>query len=156
MMPGRTYTDEDRVRALAALEINAGNVTRASREVGIPRTTIIAWRDQSIEAIANGTVGMPRTPKRPQRDWADLYGRAASLGAQIITRNLKRYRHIDLKPSELRDVAVVSGIAVDKHLDYRDGRKSNQVTVDNRQQNLTLPEGTTLEDLRALRDGMRG
>ena len=38
----------------------------------------------------------------------------------------------------------------------RDGRKSNQVTVDNRQQNLTLPEGTTLEDLRALRDGMRG
>ena len=147
------YTDEQRVQTLAALEANGGNVARTSRACQVPRPTIILWRDQ---AIAAGTDLALTAPDIVKTDWADLYGRAASLGAQIITRNLKRYRHIDLKPSELRDVAVVSGIAVDKHLDYRDGRKSNQVTVDNRQQNLTLPEGTTLEDLRALRDGMRG
>lgn len=122
----RTYTDSDRLTGLAALEANGGNVTRTAQAIGIPKPTLILWRDQAIEA---GSQKILTAPDHVKPDWADLYGQAAVLGARIITKNLRRYRHLALKPSELRDVAVISGIAVDKHLDYRDGRKGAQVNV---------------------------
>lgn len=128
LTPKRTYTDADRVRALAALELNQGNITRTAEETGITRLTIRTWRDSALEATPDRPLAnQSLTTGKP--DWADLYGRAATLGARIITKNLRRYRHLALKPSELRDVAVISGIAVDKHLDYRDGRKGAQVNV---------------------------
>ena len=147
----RTYTDDDRVQALAALDLNGGNVTRTSEQTGVSRLTIRAWRDAALSA-GEQLVTMPvTTEKPPKRDWADLYGRAATLGARIINRNLRRYRNLDLKPSELRDVAVIAGIAVDKHLDYRDGRKASAVV--DQSQHVHLPENLTVEELRAIASG---
>jgi hypothetical protein len=148
-----TYTDADRVSTLAALDLNAGNVTRTSKQTGVSRLTIRTWRDLALTAGDQLVTSPVTTEKKPKRDWADLYGRAATLGAMLITKNLRRYRYLELKPSELRDVAVIAGIAVDKHLDYRDGRKAG-VMVD-QSQNLNLPPGTTLDELRALRDGLK-
>lgn len=122
----RTYTDADRVRALGALEANGGNLSRTVRETGVPIGTLSLWRNAALSA---GTERSLKPAEREKPEWADLYGRAARLGARIIARNLRRYRYMDLKPHELRDVAVVAGIAVDKHLDYRDGRKGAQVNV---------------------------
>lgn len=129
-MARATYTDAQRVAALALLESTGGNVSRVSEQTGITRVTIRQWRDAALSA-ASEAPNLPLDSKQlsTQKDWADLYGRAATLGARIIARNLRKYRHRDLKPSELRDVAVVAGIAVDKHLDYRDGRKGAQVNV---------------------------
>lgn len=131
-----TYTDEQRIAALAALEANGGNVKRTAAAVGIPRSTLQLWRDSAVAAAPE--LALTLAPAATVKtDWADLFGEAAKLGAQLITENLQRYAGTPLKPSELRDVAVVSGIAVDKHLDYRDGRKSASVTVDARSVNLT-------------------
>jgi transposase-like protein len=41
----RQYSDEDKARALLALEANGGNVSRTSREQKIPASTIAEWRD---------------------------------------------------------------------------------------------------------------
>lgn len=41
----RTWTDDQRVEALTRLAANGGNVSQTSRELGIPRATIILWRD---------------------------------------------------------------------------------------------------------------
>jgi len=149
----RTLTDEDRIATLAALDVNAGNVTRTAEQTGITRLTIRRWRDAALEAGLPVVTDVVTSEKKPKRDWSELYGRAASLGARIITENLRNYRGRDLKPSELRDVAVTVGIAVDKHLDYRDGRKAGAVV--DQSQHLTLPPGTTLDELRSLRDGLK-
>ena len=42
----RRYTDEDRVRVLAVLKSNAGNLSGTSRETGVPINTIRRWRDE--------------------------------------------------------------------------------------------------------------
>ncbi len=39
----RVYTDAERVAALAALDANADNLKRTSRETGIPRNTLRRW-----------------------------------------------------------------------------------------------------------------
>lgn len=128
----RTYTDAERIAALAQLEANGGNVTRAARAAGVARPTLISWRNAALAAAPERTAltKADTAPDTVKTDWAANYGKAALLGAQIIFENLTRYVGQALKPSELRDVAVVAGIAVDKHLDYRDGRKSANVNVE--------------------------
>lgn len=45
MKEKRQYTDEEKATALAHLQANGGDVSRTSRELGIPRTTLQQWRD---------------------------------------------------------------------------------------------------------------
>ena len=91
--------------------------------------------------------------REPVEELAPVYQKVALKAAMILQQNLERYENLDLTPSQLRDVAIVAGIMVDKHLDYRDGRKGAAL-VDN-SQHLTIPPGTTLEDIRKLRDSLR-
>lgn len=130
------WTDEDRVRALATLEANGGNVSDASRATGVPRPTIIMWRENA--RAAGLTVA-----DRQKTDWAEACGEAVMLGVRIIEQNLRRYDGLELTPSALKDVATVTGIIADKHLDYRDGRKgaATQVNVDARQQMVVVSSG---------------
>lgn len=44
-MARRHYSDNDRASALAVLAANNGNLTRTSRETGVPLTTLKAWSD---------------------------------------------------------------------------------------------------------------
>lgn len=39
------YTDKDKGRVYAELQVNGGNVRRTSNNLGIPRSTVIAWRN---------------------------------------------------------------------------------------------------------------
>ncbi len=151
MAAPRTYTDADRVSTLAALELNGGNLSKTVRQTGIPIATISLWRNAALSANPERALKPAEVVKT---DWADLYGRAAQLGAEILTENLERYRGTELGPNDLRNVAIVAGIAVDKHLDYRDGRKAN--TVVDQSQHLTLPPGTTLADIQQLEAQLRG
>lgn len=144
-MSSKTYTDEQRLEALATLELNRGNIARTSRDLGIPRPTLILWRDK---AIAAGVSAESLTRSDSEKtDYAQLLSDALREAVTLLRAKMPEMTG--------KDLAITTGILADKHLDFRDGRKAG-VVVDNRQQTMTLPEGTTLEDLRQLRDGLRG
>lgn len=42
-MKKRQYSDRDKASALAALDLNEGNVSRTSKQIGIPRKTLEQW-----------------------------------------------------------------------------------------------------------------
>ena len=42
-MAKRSYSDEEKASALAALAANGGNVKLTSQQIGIPRTTLLKW-----------------------------------------------------------------------------------------------------------------
>lgn len=45
-MASQTYTQEQKLAVLAALAANAGNISRTTRETGVPRLTIRKWLQQ--------------------------------------------------------------------------------------------------------------
>ena len=47
----KTYTDEQRVVALAALAANGGNIAKTSREMGIPRITLRKWQASELNDL---------------------------------------------------------------------------------------------------------
>lgn len=118
------YSDQEVRDALAALEMNAGNVLRTAKQLGLPRTTLIEWRDRMSSAVDT---------EKPSRvhDFAALW---AEVQAAATARMLELLPQTD----DLRAVATAAGIAADKHLDYAQGRKGTQVNVDARQQSVTL------------------
>lgn len=85
----RTYTDEDRVNTLAALEANGRNVSKTSVETGIPRPTIILWRDAIMPAL-----------KPPPDTVSSLSDRSDTLAARVLTR----IEHFAM--GDLRDVVT--------------------------------------------------
>lgn len=138
----RTYTDAERVHALAVLEVNAGNLSRTSRETKVPIGTLSLWRNEALSADPERSLKPAETVKT---DWVAL--------TSEVFEEASRYLRAELPNMKGRDLAVAYGIASDKFLDHRDGRKAT-VAVDNRTQSLVLPEGTTLEELKRLRAGL--
>src|SRR5262245_52205925 len=61
----RRYTDEDKQRALAELEANGGNTKRTARLLGIPRTTILQWRDGVTNRVDTKAPGRGLRVTRP-------------------------------------------------------------------------------------------
>ena len=57
----RTYTDRQKAEALAALDANDGNLSRTSRQIGIPRKTLERWRNGEG---TNGDVAQLRHQKK--------------------------------------------------------------------------------------------
>lgn len=47
-MARRTYTDEERIAALATLAANSGNYRKTARETGISRATLENWQDSEL------------------------------------------------------------------------------------------------------------
>lgn len=47
-MARKTYSDEQRVTALACLAANSGNYRKTSRETGISRATLEQWQDSEL------------------------------------------------------------------------------------------------------------
>lgn len=39
------YSDDQRAAVLAALDANGGNLSKTARDTGVPKSTLIAWRD---------------------------------------------------------------------------------------------------------------
>ncbi len=158
---GHHYSNQERAQALARLEFNNGNAKRTANELGIPRTTLIDWRDQAIElgAVSEGAV------TRHPTDWKALCEEAGTLyldvardSALLLQQQLQVYLALPddepLKPQGLREVAVVSGIASDKAQDLLLGRKGTEVNVDVRQQSVRLTGDelkAALAELRAQR-----
>ena len=109
----RTYTDEQRVSALAALELNAGNATKTSRAIGIPKPTLLSWRNAALEAGSTQLL-TPLTPEKT--DWAAVFAEALQEALTSLRSKIPEMSG--------RDTAIAVGILADKHLDHRDGRKA--------------------------------
>jgi len=96
----RKYSDADRARALAALAVNEGNVTRTAAQLGIPEATLRFW------------AGAPPTPDRTQEvaqaknDLAERYERLTHAALDVTEGGMK-----SLRP---RDAATVAAIFTDK------------------------------------------
>jgi transposase-like protein len=98
----RTYSDDERAAALAALAANGGNVRRTARGLGIPRATLEHWArgDRHPEAAEDGA------PKK-------------ALLADLLEGHAYRLLELAMEPERLagattQQLMTAFGIAVDK------------------------------------------
>lgn len=98
----RTYTDEYRAEALAALAANDGNVKRTARQLGVPYTTLKQWAKGIVHPEA-------RANAQPKKEL--LADRLEEL-AHLLLDDLARPEKI--MGASLPHVATALGIAVDK------------------------------------------
>jgi transposase-like protein len=149
------YTEAQRIAALAALELSGGQIRKTARELGIPPGTLTLWRDQaaSIETMPALYSDPLNTAQKSEQAAAQTKVYGARLGEAL---DLALDTLLEKLPGMAgRDVAIAVGILVDKHLDITQGRKGAQIIADNRSVNLQMPEGTTIEDIRSLRDQLQ-
>lgn len=133
------WTDEQRTEVLARLQ--AGESIRAvSRALEMPVATIHAM------AVAAEHEFAERVPERSKIDYGELALAAAERCRQRVLEALPN--------AGVRDAAIAYGIFIDKALDMTLGRKGAVVNVDARHQSLTIPPGLTVDELRALANGM--
>ncbi len=100
-MAKRSYSDEEKASALAALAANGGDVHRTSRQVGVPRKTLEDWSKGRGVCLAVADI---RQGKK-----ADLADRLEDLAHQLADAIPGKIPTADLK-----QLGVSLGIAVDK------------------------------------------
>lgn len=149
------HTEAQRIAALAALELNQGQIRKTAREVGVHEATLRLWRKQAVsiadapqfDALDAATAAQSARDATQTSSYAVRLAEVRDLALAILRDKLPGMSG--------RDVAIAVGILTDKHLDITQGRKGAQIIADNRQVHLQLPEGTTIDDVRALRDQLR-
>jgi transposase-like protein len=122
----RSYGDDDRVNALAALKANGQNFLRTARQLGIPRKTLQNW--------AKGQKGFPAV--------ADRLAMLAHQKEEDLATKLEALAHqlLEMVPSKLADATLPQlmtavGIGIDKLLRLRQQRPAGadgtagQVTI---------------------------
>lgn len=110
----RTYTDAERVQALAALAFNRGNIKATARQLGIPHPTLTLWRNRAEERQQYGPP--------PATDYGQLY---EDVEAVVLNRLVAMIP----AATSLPDLTRVAALAADRHLDWvydpRDRRRRN-------------------------------
>lgn len=94
------YSTEQQAAALAVLAENGDNAAAASRETGIPETTIKEWRAARTSLPPANLVAEMKAQR------ADQWDKLQDAG---IARALEK-----LPEANARDAAIIAGIAVDK------------------------------------------
>lgn len=61
-MAKRSYSDNEKAAALLTLESNGGNLSRTSRELNIPITTLVDWRNGHVIPEVSDIRNENRTP----------------------------------------------------------------------------------------------
>ncbi len=97
----RSYSDNEKAEALAALDANGGNVTLTARQLTIPKQTLENW---SNERGIHPAVTEMGTQKKE-----DLRASLESLAAKLVDRLTNG---VDL--ASFKDASIALGIAVDK------------------------------------------
>lgn len=100
----RRYTDEEKASVFAILATNDGNVDRTSRDTGVPRATVLSWKNKWEREGAT-----PAVSQAAAEVASDFIAEAT------VTRfeALKRLRG-SLEKASPRDLATVVGILDDK------------------------------------------
>ena len=138
----RIYTNADRVAALAALELNVGNLSKTVRQTGVPIGTLSLWRNAALSADPERALKPLEVEKT---DWAALFGDALRESVRLLRAAMPTMGG--------RDLAVTTGILTDKYPDFTQGRKAGFML--DQSQHLTVPPGTTLADIDTRIDALR-
>lgn len=99
-MSKRSYSDAQRASALAVLKANAGNASQTARDTGIPRPTIIHWRNGDLHPAVSDI------EQEKQLDLKQMFENAARNA--LTTADTKR------ATASYRDLMTGAGIAADK------------------------------------------
>ena len=144
------HTEEIKVEALAALDLNHGNVAKTAREIAVPRSTLGRWRDAALEA------GDGRNLLPVEGDWgewreraADAYLRTALKTQVIMEKNIDRLRDEEMSVMDLQRLSITLGTLTDKANHLR-GNVVPAVAIDARHQAVLALDGASLADLQAL------
>lgn len=100
MVQRRSFSDNDKAAALAALDANGGNVLRTAKQLNVPRSTLQEW--------ANGRVNHD-VPELRQRKKEDLASRLVEIAHQLIDAIPDK-----IYDANLQQVSTSLGIAVEK------------------------------------------
>src|SRR5262245_22620644 len=100
----RTFTDADRLSALAALEANGGNVKRTAQSVGISRQLLCYWRDRQKTFDTEKAAALEGLKQ-------GLAERCEAL-AGLLLEDLQDEE--ERRQASFRDKATAFGIVVDK------------------------------------------
>jgi len=96
----RSYSDEEKGNALAALAANGGNALLTSQQTGVPRTTLQKWADGAVH---------PCVPEMGQQKRQELADRLEGLAHRLVDAIPGK-----IADSDLKQLSVSLGIAVDK------------------------------------------
>lgn len=130
MTERRRYTKRERAEAVAEAEMTTPEA--AAEKLGIPRTTILYWRDK------------PEFVELRQKTRED-----AAEGWQAIMHLAQARIIATIDEFEPRDLSVLSGVATDKYL-----LLTGQAT--SRSEHTTLTEGMNDHERQVLRDILDG
>jgi hypothetical protein len=124
----RTYSDRQRAESFAILDVNGGNVRRASRDSGVPRSALTEWAGGAVNA------DMPALREEQRRE---LAGRFEAIAEKLVDAMPGK-----ISTANLQQVATALGICVDKMRLPRE--QPSQIEV------MPLTDGERIERLAAL------
>lgn len=109
-MARKHYSDEARAAALAVLDANGGNLSRAAREAGVPSSTLDRWRTDRSKA------GSPELREQKRVEAADVYASIESKAGGLIDGALDIITPavVAADPRYLSALNTVAGTATDK------------------------------------------
>lgn len=112
----RIYTEDDRERARVALEMHDGNVSAASKESGIPRVTLLGWKNEwEIEAAEAAALPVPKEVLSTAVEHIRQTEKSLVIEAAWAAARAGFARAIEALPeATAQQAATVAGIAVDK------------------------------------------
>lgn len=113
MRQQRTYSQEEKAAAMAALDANEGNVRGTAQQLGIPRDTLLTWRD-----VRDGKRNNQKQPigggqasrLAAKLSLADAFERIAWRVARLAPKAAK----VAAAKGNFSQLMVGGGIAVDK------------------------------------------
>ena len=98
----RQYTDRDKAAALAALDANAGNALKTSKELNVPRATLMEW------AAGKVSDDVPEFRQENRQELADMFEELARTSVETAM-GLQGH-----EKTTLGMAATAAGIATDK------------------------------------------
>jgi transposase-like protein len=112
------YTEAQRAEALAVLKSNNGNLSRTERETGIPKGTLLYWRN-------NSTYAAPIEMQTQKTE--SLRGELESVAYRLVRKLAERLNDTD---AGVQQLATSLGIVIDK-LQLLDGKPTERTAVVN-------------------------
>lgn len=103
MRSHRSYTDREKSAALAALDANSGNVSATSKQLNMPRQTLIEWKEGR-----RLSTDVPELRQEKKRELADCF---EELARESVETALRLQTH---ERTTLSMAATAAGIATDK------------------------------------------
>lgn len=101
------YSEKRIAETLAVLKANGGNVSRTSRETGVPRGTLRGWRDASAADAGRQAAIADQTEEQKERLGDVLEGFIRRVFSVGITDE-------KLKAADVKDLVLAAAVAVDK------------------------------------------